>query len=316
MIHPGFPRASLIVAVWAACAAAQMETRDGLLPPASQDRSAGVARIRRALAGNHLALARKEAEELALRAPGSFEPLFWSGYLDLVQGQSYQAIRTLRRAEALDPNPLALKLLAVSYYSAHQEKLFLLKMRAAQQRQPADFSPYYFLGRYYDSDVEDFAQAAGYLQQALARQPDHVRSHYYLGHCYEMEQRIEQAEAEYRRAVELAERQGAKESLPYQGLARLRLSGNRPAEALALAERAVEFAPRDAPSHKLLARAYSDLGRVAEAVAEWKASSSLDPTDASTLYRLYRGYLSLGQAEKARVALAEYQKTAGRYGTN
>jgi tetratricopeptide (TPR) repeat protein len=306
-------RAWVMGAAWAVCSAAPMDTSDGLLPPATRDKSTGVARIRRALAAHDLVLASKEAEELARREPASFEPLFWSGYLDLLQDRPYDAVRALRRAERLDPNPFVLKLLAVSYGSAHQEGLFLLKMRAALEKDPSDFAPYYYLGRYYDSEMVDFARAAGYLQQALARRPDHSRAHYYLGHSHEMEQRLDQAEAEYRKAVEGAEHAG---SLPYQGLARLRLAGNRPVEALAFAQRAVKIAPRDAAGHKVLARVYSDLGRVAEALAEWRASILLDPTDASVRYRLYRGYLALGQAENAKAALAEYKKIAGLYGTN
>jgi tetratricopeptide (TPR) repeat protein len=297
--------------------AASQENRDGLTPPADLDRSAGVARIRQALAANDLALARKETEELAWREPRNFEAPFWAGYLAFKQGQYYDAIRALRRAEALDPNSFVLKLLAVSYYGAHQHRLFLLKIRAAQQKQPEDFAPYYYLGRYYDSELTDFSRAAGYFEQALARRPDHVRSHYYLGHCYEAEQKVEHAKAEYRRALELAESQGSNDgSLPYQGLARLELSANRPAEALGFAKRSVELGPRDAAGHKLLAKTYSDLGRDSEATAEWKMAAQLDPTDASALYRLYRGYLSIGEAEKAEQALARYKQIAASYGTN
>jgi tetratricopeptide (TPR) repeat protein len=302
----------LILIFSTALVAASQENRDGLLPPAAQDRSAGVARIRQALAAGDLALARKQAEELCHREPRNFEGPFWAGYLALGRGEYYDAIRELRRAEALDPNSFVLKLLAVSYYGAHQHRLFLLKIRAAQAKQPEDFAPYYYLGRYYDSELTDFSRAAEYFQQALARQPDHFRSHYYLGHCYEAEQKIEQAEAEYRRALELS----SDDTLPYQGLARLELSANRPAEALGFAKRAVELAPGDAGGRKLLARALADLGRNAEAAAEWKTGAELDPTDASTLYRLYRGYLSLGDTEKAGAALARYKEIAKLYGTN
>ena len=297
--------------------AAAQENRDGLLPPAAQDRSAGVARIRQALVARDTGSAANAAEELRLRDPSNSEALFWAGYVALAQGRYYDAIRHLRRAEALDPNPFVLKSLAASYYSVHQSRLFLLKMRAAQQKQPEDFAPYYYLGRYFDSELADFSLAADNFQQALARQPDHFRSHYYLGHCYESLGKLEAAEAEYRRALELTERPGSgSDGLPYEGLARLRLSENRSTEAMAFAKRAVELGPRSATSHKLLAKAYSDLGRSAEAIVEWETSAELDPTDAVPLYRLYRGYLSLVQTEKAKSALAQYKKIAALYGTN
>jgi tetratricopeptide (TPR) repeat protein len=310
--------------LWTAClllffhvgSAAEQENADVLLPPAALNSSAAGAEIREALAAGDLALAQKKIEELAARKPRNFEPHYWAGYLALRQRRYYQAIRKLRQAEALSANPAVLKLLALSYYLAHQNRLFLLKMREAQQKEPADFGPYYYLGRYYDSEMSDFKEAARYFQQALARQPDRARSHYYLGHCLEVEQKPDQAEAEYRKAIELAERKGATDGLGYQGLARLRLSANQPAQALPFAKRAVALGPRDSAAHKLLARAYSDLGSTAEAAAEWKLSSELDPTDAPALYRLYRCYVSLGEDEKSRAALAEYKRIAALYGTN
>jgi Flp pilus assembly protein TadD len=314
-LYKWVPRLLLVMISTSTSLPAQ-ENREGLMPPVTTDRNPRVARIRYALESNNFTLAQKEITELAASEPRSAEALFWNGYLQLRQGKYYEAIRELRRAEAVDSNVFVLKLLAVSYYGAHQEQLFLLKMRAAQQKDPADFAPYYYLGRYYDSDVSDFARAAEYFHQALTRRPDHSRSHYYLGHCYEVEQRPAQAEEEYRKAAESAERNGARESLPYQGLARLRLSANHPADALPPARQAVEFGPHDAAAHKLLARVYSDLGRNSDAVAEWKISSQLDPTDASALYRLYRGYLALGQAEEARSTLARYRRTMSLYGSN
>jgi tetratricopeptide (TPR) repeat protein len=296
--------------------AAPQENVEGLLPPASLERTAGDADIRRAFAANDLALAQKKIEELAARKPANFEPHYWAGYLALREAKNYEAIRELRQAETLDPNPAVLKLLAVCYYAAHQHRLFLLKIRAAQQKDPADFASYYYLGRYYDSELSDPVRAAEYFRLALARQPDHVRSHYYLGHCYESEKKPDQAEAEYRQAAELAKRQRTGDGLPCQGLARLRLSANQPAEALPFAKRAVELESRDSAGHRLLARIYSDLGLQPEAAVEWKIASELDPTDASALYRLYRCYESLGEPEKGRAALAQYRRVAALYGTN
>ena len=316
---PGLRRSPACLSSLVFCAAslaAPQENVESLIPPAPLNRSAADANIRQAFAANDLALAQKQIEELAARKPRSFESYFWAGYLALRQGKRYEAIRKLRQAEALDSNPAVLKLLAVSYYAARQHRLFLLEIRAAQQKQPADFAPYYYLGRYYDSELADSVRAAEYFRQALALQPGHIRSHYYLGHCYEVDQKTEQAEAEYRQAAQLAERQGANEGLPYQGLARLRLSANRPAEALAFAKRAAELESTDSAGHKLLARAYSDLGSNLEAAAEWKIASDLDPTDASALYRLHRCYDLLGEAEKSRAALAQYRKIAALYGTN
>jgi len=196
-----------------------------------------------------------------------------------------------------------------------QYRLFVLKMDQAVRLDPDDFAPYYYLGRYYESELSDFSQAARYFEKAIERYPAHFRSHYHLGYFYEVEHQEEVAELCYRRAIELADRQHVPYSPPFQGLARLRLAANRAEEALLFAQRAVELDPKDASAHKLLGRIYSQLGRHSEAAAAWELSASLDPTDASSLYRLYRVYSLLGQNEKAESALSRYRRIAARYGT-
>ncbi len=280
------------------------------------DRSSRIVQIRQAVRMNSLERAKILIAELSAREPDNFEGPFWRGYLELRQANYYDAVRDLRRAEALNPSASVLKTLAVSYYALHQYRLFLLKMREAIEKDAADFAPYYYIGRYYDSELTDFPRAAEYFQQALARNPDHIRSHYYLGYCHEVEQKFAPAELEYTRALERAGKHGSADGLPYQGLSRIRMTQRRTSDALPLARRAVELGARNAASHKLLARVYSELGRNADAAGEWKIASTLDPTDASILYRLFRSYLALGQAANAQEALSLYKNIAALYGTN
>ncbi|HWB99934.1 MAG TPA: tetratricopeptide repeat protein [Bryobacteraceae bacterium] len=291
----------------AACA---QEAADGLLPPPGQDRSPRVAGIRQALLLGDLVRARTQAASLEAEEPRNCEGPFWQGYLALRSGEFYDAIRALRRAEALTPTPAVRKVLAVAYYGAHQQRLFARVMRQVLAERPQDFAPYYYLGRYYESDLTDFAQAAALFRQAIERNPTHWRSHYYLGHCLEVQQKWAEAEAEYQQARSLGD------GLAEQGLARLRLAADRPAEALPLARKAADLAPRDAATHKLLARVYSEIGREKEAAAEWKLATTLDPADVSSLYRLYRAYQSAGDVAQAQAALKQYQKIVARYGTN
>ena len=246
--------------------------------------------------------------------PTNFEGYFWQGFLDLQHENGYDAIRSLRRAEALDANPYVLKVLAVSYYTVRQFHLFVLKMNEAIRKQPEDFAPYYYLGRYYASnEMEDFDRAAEYYQKAIGRNPRHFQSYYYLGHCYEVKRKLEDAERQYQQAIEFAEAVGAKFAPPYRGMASLRLLENRPADALQFAKRAVELAPNDAEGHTELAKAYAALGREAEAVPEWEQAATLNPTDASPYYHLYRIYLAIGNEEKANSAYAKFKRLSSMY---
>ena len=183
--------------------------------------------------------------------------------------------------------------------------------------QPTDFAPYYYLGRYYVSnDAPDFARAAGYFQDVLKRNPNHYASHYYLGYCHETERELKDAEREYRRAAELAEAAGSKYALPYQGMARLRLLEDRPADARQFAVQALELASNDAEGHVLLARVYAALGLAEQAAPEWQHAAVLDPTNPLLYYHLFRTYSVLGNQEDANRALSKYKALIAIYGTN
>lgn len=258
----------------------------------------------------------KKTEELIAQEPANFEGYFWQGFLELQRANNYDAVRFLRRAEALEANSHVLKLLALSYYFLDQFRLFTLTMKESMRKQPADFAPYYYLGRYYASnDATDFAGAAGYFQEALERAPNHYESYYYLGYCHEAERKLKDAELEYRRSMELAEAAGKIFALPRQGLARLRLLENRPTDALEFATQAVGLAPNDAANHEVLARVYAALGRAVQAAPEWERAAALDPTNTVLYYRLYRTYSTLGDKENAERALTTYKSLVARYGT-
>ncbi len=274
-----------------------------------------MALIRQAFQSRDLSLMGKKADELVSREPGNFEGFFWRGFLELQRRDNYAAVRFLRRAEALDANAHVLKLLAVSYYFLDQFRLFTQTMEEAMRKQPSDFAPYYYLGRYYSSkDGPDLSRAAGYFQEALKRNPNHHASHYYLGHWHETTREFKDAEQEYRRSIELAEVVGNKYALPYQGMARLRLLQNRPADARPFATQAAELAANDSESHVVLAKVYTALGSIAQAAPEWERAALLDPTNPVPHYHLYRTYSKLGNKEEAQRALGKYNSLVAIYG--
>jgi tetratricopeptide (TPR) repeat protein len=287
-----------------------------LLPPIGADHSPTVARIREAFRSRDLTFMQKKIAELIGAEPASFEGYFWQGFLELQKRNNYDAVRFLRRAEALDANPYVLKLLAVSYYFLDQFQLFTLTMKEALRKQPSDSAPHYYLGRYYAStDAPDFAQAASHFQDALKLDPNHYASHYYLGYCHEAERRLSDAEAEYRRSLELAGAAGEKFALPRLGMARLRLMEGRLTDALVHGTQAVELAPDDAESHVVLAKIYGALGRTAQEALEWEQAAALDLRDPIPCYHLYRTYSTLGERTKADQALGKYKRLIAIYGT-
>ncbi|HLI34708.1 MAG TPA: hypothetical protein VKW70_06650 [Terriglobia bacterium] len=288
-----------------------------MLPPADADRNPVVIKIRQAFATRQLDEMQKEIDEMLRKSPQDFRGYFWQGFLDLQRRDNYNAIRALRRAEALNANEPVLKLLAVAYYAARQRRLFELTMKRALRQKPDDFAPYYYLGRYYVSvDAQDFAQAGLYFKEAIQRNPQYFRSYYYLGYCDEIARQLGKAEQNYRKAMALAQAENAKSALPYEGMARLRLLENEAAKALPYALHAARLAEDEAASHKTLAKVYGSLGRQMDAAQEWKRAAELDPTDASPYYHLFQIYSSLGSPAKAKSALANFNKLSAMYGAD
>jgi tetratricopeptide (TPR) repeat protein len=223
----------------------------------------------------------------------------WGAILAIVGNDPTTAIRALRHAG----QP---KALGVAYYLARQYLLFRDQMAEAIRRDPADFGPYYYLGRHYDSDFDDAEQAARWFREALNRNPSYARTRSYLGNCLERLGRTEEAEVAYRASATLPSSQ--------LGLARLMLAAGDSASALSFVEKALAGDPADSAAFKLAARVYTKLNRPRDAARALESAAALAPRDASTQYQLYRAWQSLGNATKASAALREFERLRAVYG--
>ena len=225
----------------------------------------------------------------------------WEGILAITQNDAHKAIRWLRKAD----NP---KALGVAYYLAGQHLLFRDQMLEAIRRDPTDFGPYYYLGRHYDSDVDNAAEAVRWLRLSLQQKGDYAVAHSYLGNCLERLGRITEAEAAYHASAEIAQSQ--------LGLARLRLAAGDASSALAFIEKAIAFEPRNVRALKLAARIYGTLSRPNDVVRVLEFAAAGAPRDASIRYQLARAYKTLGDQTKSTAAMQEFQRLRSIYGAN
>lgn len=223
----------------------------------------------------------------------------WQGILAITQNDAKGAIRCLRKAD--DP-----KALGVAYYLAGQHILFREQMAEAIRRDPADFGPYYYLGRHYDSDVDEPGEAVRWLQLALERMGDYHRARSYLGACLERMGKIAEAEAAYKRSLLVSESQ--------LGLARLRLAAGDASSALLFVQKAMELDSRDARAQKLASRIYGALKRPREALQALEAAAALAPRDASMRYQLWKLYQSTGEHQKSAAARRDFERLRAVYG--
>ena len=269
--------------------------------------------IRQALASGKVGAAREMTERLIREQPGNFEGPYWRGLIEIDAGNQLDAIRYLRRAESIQANGLVLKALGIAYYLARQYRLFQQKMTQASEKDPRDFAPLFFLGRYQDEHSQ-FHKSQELFSKALELNPEHYPSHYYLGYAYEAQHETTLAERHHSAALDGAKRAGKSFHLPYLGLARLRAAANEHAVALPYAQQAVAIKPNDAEAHKILASVLVALDRTAEAIPEWEAATKLDRSDGQIQYQLSQAYRKLGDEKKADEALAQFKRIMSAYG--
>jgi tetratricopeptide (TPR) repeat protein len=278
------------IAVWHTIAYAQTADLSPLLPQSDRATEA----ISEAMRAGH------SARAAALLS--SLDPAIrdhWAGILALTQNNANAAIRMLRKGDYP-------KALGVAYYLAGQKILFREQMAEAIRRSPDDFGPYYYLGRYYDSDVDDPEEAARWYRLALDKHRAYAPALSHLGNCLERSGKTAEAEAAYNGSLS--------EPLSLVGLARLRLTVGDAASALAFIDEAMRLDPRDTMALKLAARIYRELDRPRDAVRVLESAALLAPRDASIQYQLARLYQSIREPAKSSAALRDFERLRAIYG--
>lgn len=222
-------------------------------------------------------------------------------YLDLLRrGDTYAAIRGLRRAEAAQPrHGETVLLLAYAYYLAGQKKLFVQKAVLAAELLPGSPDPPYALGRYYLDGVQRRDLAEEQFRLALARGPAHAGALYHLGWCLEQDGDAEAAARHYTRANTW---------LGDLGLARLALAAGDTKRSLERAMSAARRQPGSPLVYLLIAKIHQRDNDCAGAIPAIRRAVALDPSDASAYYQLSRCAAATGDAPLHRQSLQQYER--------
>jgi tetratricopeptide (TPR) repeat protein len=159
-----------------------------------------------------------------------------------------------------------------------------------------------------------YDQAYPKFQALLKEYPGVPFLHYAYGTALVALSQFDEAETQLRAESQISPRS----ELPYLSLASVALKRQRPAEALASAQRAVQLAPDSAESHYVLGRACLELGQNDQAVLEFELSSKLAPGSPKVHFNLAKAYAKAKLPEKAEQeraifarlnALAEQQRS-------
>lgn len=154
---------------------------------------------------------------------------------------------------------------------------------------------------------------AGY-EHSLALLPQSVSAETGKGLSYELLGRLEDSKKAYRTAIDW-EGQKPHDPTPFNGLGRVLLKQNRPAEALPYLRQAVELDPSVARAHEDLGKAYSSLNQLASAQGEIARAIELAPSVARLHFILGQLYQKSGQMEKAKAELNSYAVMVGTSST-
>jgi len=121
--------------------------------------------------------------------------------------------------------------------------------------------------------TSNFEQAFQTFQQMLKDYPNTPFLHYAYGSALDFSSRYDEAEKQLREETRVT----PYSALPYMRMAAIALKTHRPADALPLAERAVELAPQSSTALRILAKTLTELGKTESSAQKTAAAEKLEP---------------------------------------
>jgi tetratricopeptide (TPR) repeat protein len=253
-----------------------------------------------------------ESAAIALRTyaksnPQSADAVYLLAFIAFREDKPAESLRLFSDAGKLNP-PTAndLTIAALDYVLLNQYSDAAHYLDLALKMNPDDVEARYHLGRVrYQQNQFDLAIAA--FQEVIKRDPRNVKAFDNLGLTLEAKNQVDAATAAYKRAIELDEATATHSDQPYLNLGALLSKSNRIDEAIPLLARAAEIAPAEFKVHYELAKAYFDSSQWEPARQQAEAAVKLNPKDSASHYLLGRVYQRLGRKELAN---QEFRATA------
>jgi serine/threonine-protein kinase len=209
--------------------------------------------------------------------------------------------RRVSGEQAARQSPQLLAVLGMRMRGMEAEEM----LKRAWNRHPGDFWVNFVLARRV-LDEGKAAEAEGYYRVALALRPGTDAAHNNLGLALQHQDKVAEAIAEYRKAIELMPDLDPRSARPHTNLGNALRHQGKMAEAIAEYHKAIELDPKLVQPHSILGVILCDVkGDYDGAIAEFRKAIELDPKDA-------RAHANLGVAlsnqGKMAEAIAEYHK--------
>jgi tetratricopeptide (TPR) repeat protein len=250
-------------------------------------------------------LRRFDDAEVALQSyshshPESDDAIYLLAYISFRKGKPQDSLRLFSRAAQLkSPTANDLTIAALDYVLLNDYNDAAHYLELSLKMNPADVEARYHLGRVrYQQNQFDLAMEA--FQEVLRRDPNNEKAEDNLGLSLEAKNQVEEAIAAYQKAIELDQKSEAHSEQPYLNLGSLLAQSNRLEESLPWLARAAEIAPAAFQTHYELAKAYLNCNRFELARIQAEQAVKLNPNDSSGHYLLGRVYQHLGQKDRAQ----------------
>ncbi|MGO9086103.1 MAG: tetratricopeptide repeat protein [Candidatus Sulfotelmatobacter sp.] len=239
--------------------------------------------------------------------PQSVDAAYLLAYIAFRQDKPTESLRLFADAAKLKaPTANDLTTAALDYVLLNEYNDAAHYLELSLKLDPADVEARYHLGRVrYQQNQFDLAIAA--FQEVIKRDPGNVKAFDNLGLSLEAENQVGAATAAYKQAIELDEAAASHSEQPYLNLGVLLSKSNRFDEAIPLLARAGEIAPGEFNVHYELAKAYFDSTQWEPARRQAEEAVQLNPKDSSGHYLLARVYQRLGRKE---LAAEEFRRTS------
>ena len=140
--------------------------------------------------------------------------------------------------------------------------------------------------------------ASSYLQRCLAINPTFSEARNNLGMVYQEQGYLDKAQQEYRMAA--ADKNYDSKELPYYNLARLYLIEEKYQDALDHVQKAIELNKNLAMAHNLKGTLHERINQFDEAIESYTQAVKIDPLKIDFSYDLAVAYFKNGDFEKAR----------------
>ncbi len=257
-----------------------------------------------------------QAERILVAAhkanPDSAALLRLAGGVFFLDGNYVNAAIAFKKADKLEPlDPPNRFTLAMAFIALGRRDWARIELERLVSADPKATIYLYWLARL-DYDDQKFAAAVEKLQRVIAATPDFMRAHDNLGLSLEALGRYEEAEAAYKKAIELNRQKKPSSPWPPLNLGIMLSKLGRRDEAETYLREALEYKPDFAQAHYRLGMILEKWGKLEEAIAEFRQAADLDPDYTEPVYAMARLYRRTGDMKQARKALKEFQKRKRR----